>query len=161
MALRTAQTNSAWRTRRAGLRRSSPQTRPSQIFLSSRPAKQTVVNRQKPIRSFSVAIIALSSRSLTCFHARQVAGSYSSTSRALAFMHRNSAATARRVAIASAENRPCLKAFRLPFGAPGDFPPRIRQRPFGIAGDRHGLPFRVRAPHRGLRCIGNCIGLTL
>jgi hypothetical protein len=29
--------------------------------------------------------------------------------------------------------------------------PCIRQRPFGMAGDRHGLPFLVRAPHRGLR----------
>jgi hypothetical protein len=38
----------------------------------------------------------------------------------------------------------------LPFGAPGDIPPCIRQRPFGIAGDRHRLPLLVRAPHRGL-----------
>jgi len=27
-----------------------------------------------------------------------------------------------------------------PFGAPSDAPPCVRQRPFGIAGDRHGLP---------------------
>jgi hypothetical protein len=40
---------------------------------------------------------------------------------------------------------PCLKAFLLAFGAPGDRPPCIRQRPFGIAGDWHGLPLLVRA----------------
>jgi HD-GYP domain-containing protein (c-di-GMP phosphodiesterase class II) len=36
-------------------------------------------------------------------------------------------------------------------------------RSFGIAGDWHGLPLRVRAPHRGLRCIGDllCMGLIL
>jgi hypothetical protein len=45
-----------------------------------------------------------------------------------------------------------LSAFLFPFGAPGDGPPCIRQRPFGIAGDRHGLPFLVRALHRLLRC---------
>jgi hypothetical protein len=52
-------------------------------------------------------------------------------------------------------------AFRLPFGAPGEGPPCIRQRPFGIAGDRHWLPRRVRAPQRGLWCIGKllCMGL--
>jgi len=38
-------------------------------------------------------------------------------------------------------------------GAPGDFPPCIRQRLFFIAGGRHGLPLRVYAPHRGLWCI--------
>ena len=43
----------------------------------------------------------------------------------------------------------------------------MRQRPFGMAGDRHGVRFRVMAPHRGLRCIGNgaavllCVGLFL
>ena len=45
----------------------------------------------------------------------------------------------------------------LPFGAPGDIPPCIRQRPFGIAADRHGLPLLVRAPHRGLWCMGNLL----
>ena len=42
-------------------------------------------------------------------------------------------------------------------------PPCIRQRPFTIVGDRHGLPVRVRAPQRGLRCMGNllCMGLFL
>jgi hypothetical protein len=39
--------------------------------------------------------------------------------------------------------RPCLSAFLLPFGAPGDRPPCIRQRPLGIAGDWHGLLLRV------------------
>ena len=29
------------------------------------------------------------------------------------------------------------------------------RRPFAIAGDRHGIPLLVRAPHRGLRCMGN------
>jgi hypothetical protein len=34
--------------------------------------------------------------------------------------------------------------------APQDFQACIRQRPFGIAGDRQLLPFLVRAPQRGL-----------
>ena len=82
---------------------------------------------------------------------------------ASARISRTSAATSRRRAIASALYRPCFHARRLPFGTPGFCPPCIRQRPFGIAGDRHGLPLRVRAPHRGLRCIGNllCIRLIL
>jgi len=32
-----------------------------------------------------------------------------------------------------------LKAFLLPFGAPVAFPPRIRQRPFGIAAPGTGV----------------------
>jgi hypothetical protein len=40
-----------------------------------------------------------------------------------------------RLAIASAVYRPCLNAFMLPFGAPGDIPPCNRHRPFGIAGE--------------------------
>ena len=54
-------------------------------------------------------------------------------------------------------------ALALPFGAPGDVPPCIRQRPFAIAGERHGGPARVLAPQRGLRCMGNllCTGLFL
>ena len=34
-------------------------------------------------------------------------------------------------------------------------------RPFVIAGDRHGIPLLILAPHRGLRWMGNllCIGL--
>ena len=43
----------------------------------------------------------------------------------------------------------CGTAFVLPIGAPGDAPPCIRQRPFVIAGNRHGIPLLVRAPHRG------------
>ena len=37
----------------------------------------------------------------------------------------------------------------------------MRQSPFGIAGDWHWVWLLVRAPHRGLRCIGNlfCMGL--
>jgi hypothetical protein len=76
-----------------------------------------------------------------------------------ALMVRRSDANSRPRAIASAVYRPCLNAFLLPFGAPGDFPPCIRQRPFGIAADRHWLPLRVRAPHRGLRCMGNLFGI--
>src|SRR5262249_13832929 len=57
--------------------------------------------------------------------------------------------------------RPCFKAFWLPFGAPGDGPPCIRQRPFFIAGDWHGLPRRVRARHRSAWCMGKCMGLFL
>ena len=66
-------------------------------------------------------------------------------------------------AIDRLEGFPCLKAFVLPTGAPGDAPPCIRQRSFVIAGDRHGIPLLVLAPHRGLRCMGNllCIGLFL
>jgi hypothetical protein len=56
---------------------------------------------------------------------------------------------------------PCLSAFLFPFGAPGDGPPCIRQRPFGIAGDWHGLPLRVFAPHRGLDCMSKSMGLSL
>src|SRR5215813_5690811 len=38
-------------------------------------------------------------------------------------------------------------------------PPCILQRRFPrTAGDRHGLPLRVRAPQRSARCMGNCSG---
>jgi hypothetical protein len=56
---------------------------------------------------------------------------------------------------------PCFRAFSFPFGAPGDGPPCIRQRPFGIAGDWHGLPLRVFAPQRGLDCMSKSMGLSL
>jgi hypothetical protein len=46
-----------------------------------------------------------------------------------------------------------FEAFLLPFGAPGEIPPCIRQRPFGIAADRQPLQLLVRAPHRG-ECTG-------
>ena len=78
-------------------------------------------------------------------------------------IERRSATSSRRSAIELAVQRPCLRAVVLPIGAPGDVPPCIRQRPFSIAGDRHDVPFRVLAPQRGLRCIGNllCMGLLL
>ena len=56
---------------------------------------------------------------------------------------------------------PCFSAFLFPFGAPGDGPPCIRQRPFGIAGDWHELPLRVFAPQRGLDCLSKSMGLSL
>jgi hypothetical protein len=59
-------------------------------------------------------------------------------------------ASNRRIAIASAVYSPCFKAFLFPFGAPGDVPPCIRQRPFFIAGDRQDFPLLVFAPQRGL-----------
>jgi hypothetical protein len=49
------------------------------------------------------------------------------------------------------------KAFLFPFGAPGDGLPCIRHRPVGIAGARHEFPLRVRAPQRGVRCMGNLL----
>jgi hypothetical protein len=57
--------------------------------------------------------------------------------------------------------RPCLKAFRLPFGAPGGGPPCVRHLPFSIAGDWHGFPLRVLAPQRHARCTSKSIGLIL
>jgi len=88
---------------------------------------------------------------------------YSPYTLARAFMARIKPEISRRRAMASAVYRPCLSAFLFPFGAPGDIPPCIRHRPFGIAGARHDFRFRVRAPHRGLRCMGNLlrIGLSL
>ena len=38
--------------------------------------------------------------------------------------------------------------FALPLGAPRDAPPCIRHLPFGIAGERHRLPF-LSSPHSG------------
>jgi hypothetical protein len=78
-----------------------------------------------------------------------------------AFAARNWPEILLRCAMASAVYRPCLRAFLLPFGAPGDGPPCIRQRPFGIAGDRHGFPIRVRAPQRGLRCMGDLLPIRV
>src|SRR4051794_33300423 len=82
-------------------------------------------------------------------------------SRVSALPARTNAETERRRAIASAVYRPCLRAFLFPFGAPGDIPPCIRHRPFGIAGDWHEFRLLVRAPHRGLRCIGNLSRIVL
>lgn len=48
-----------------------------------------------------------------------------------------------------AEWRPCFQALRLPPGAPLPLPPCIRHRALPpTAGDRHGVPARVRAPQR-------------
>src|SRR5215468_4499738 len=69
--------------------------------------------------------------------------------------------SSRRRAMASALYHPCFRAFLFPFGAPGDGPPCIRQRPFGIAGDWQGLPLRVFAPQRGLDCMSKSMGLSL
>jgi hypothetical protein len=77
------------------------------------------------------------------------------------FISRTNAANSRRSAIASAVKRPCLKAWLLPFGAPGEAPPCIRQRPFIIAGDWHGVPALVRARQRGLKCMGNLLCMRL
>ena len=41
---------------------------------------------------------------------------------------------------------------------PADPPCILQRRLPHTAGDRHGLPLRVRAPQRGVRCIGNCSG---
>ena len=41
---------------------------------------------------------------------------------------------------------PCIQAFRLPFGAPVEEPPCMRQRPLGMAGDLHAFSVLVRAP---------------
>jgi hypothetical protein len=61
--------------------------------------------------------------------------------------------------VASVRNRlggviAMLETLLLPFGGPGDIPPCIRQRPFGVAGDWQQLPRLVFAPHRGLKCMG-------
>jgi len=53
------------------------------------------------------------------------------------FIIRIRAERCRRPAMPLAVYRPCLRAFLLPLGAPGDPPPCIRQRPFAIAADRH------------------------
>jgi hypothetical protein len=60
-----------------------------------------------------------------------------------------------RSSIISALYRPWIvRAFRIrasPSAVLGPvlLPPCIRQRPFGIAGCRHGCPLRIRAPQRG------------
>jgi len=86
------------------------------------------------------------------------------TSSAAWLIIRISAFRSRRRSMASQVKRPWRQLpLALPFGAPGDFPPCIRHRPFGIAGDRHGLPLLVFAPQRGDRCMGNgfSMGLSL
>src|SRR5262249_30414209 len=88
---------------------------------------------------------------------------YSPDTLARAFIARIKPEISRRRAIASAMYRPYLNSFLFAFGAPVGIPTCIRHRPFGIAGARHDFRFRVRAPHRGLRCMGNLlrIGLSL
>ncbi len=63
----------------------------------------------------------------------------------------------RRSSKASRVESPCLRAFLLPLGAPDpSAPPCIRHRSLPLTvGARHELPFRVRAPHLGQRCMGN------
>jgi len=59
--------------------------------------------------------------------------------------------------MACAVYRPLRRAFWLPTGAPLPLaPPCILHRRFPrTAGDRHGVPLRVRAPHRGAWFIGD------
>src|SRR5262245_40807436 len=61
-----------------------------------------------------------------------------------------------RSASASLVKPPCLSAFLFPLGAPESLaPPCMRHRLFPpTAGALHGVPRRVRAPHRGLASIG-------
>jgi hypothetical protein len=68
----------------------------------------------------------------------------------------SNASIRRRSAIASAVNRPCLRAFRFARGAPDPVaPPCMRQRLLlCIAGARHAPPIRVLAPQRRLARIG-------
>ena len=88
------------------------------------------------------------------------------------FTHRT---ISRRSAIISAERPPWIvRAFLIrsipsAVRGPVDFPPCIRHLPFGIAGDRHGLPILVRAPQRGqdhasirrMRQLGTaCVGFS-
>jgi hypothetical protein len=74
---------------------------------------------------------------------------------------RNRATRWRLADIEVAEYNPCFSAFLFPFGAPGEGPPCILQRPFAIPGDWHGFPLRVRARHFDPRGIGDCTGLFL
>ena len=69
---------------------------------------------------------------------------------------RNRSRSCRRFSRASRVYRPCLRALLLTSGAPDPgAPPCIRQRFLpATAGDRHGLPERVLAPHRALANFG-------
>jgi len=70
---------------------------------------------------------------------------------------------ARRWSIALFVNRPCFRAFWLPFGAPlPAAPPCIRQRLLPTtAGDKQDVPIRVRAPQRRLASIAWVFGRCL
>lgn len=74
---------------------------------------------------------------------------------------RSLANATRRRSTTSADRNPC---FHMPFagpgGAPGEAPPCIRHRPFGIAADRHGVALRVRAPRRRTRLCEPMHGLV-
>lgn len=74
---------------------------------------------------------------------------------------RMSCRKARRSCMTDRVKRPCLRAFWLPMGAPEPLaPPCMRHRFLPrTAGDRHGLPVRVLAPHRGLESIGPVLRL--
>ena len=77
---------------------------------------------------------------------------------------RASACTNATAPLVLADLAPCFQAFRLPLGAPGEVPPCMRQRPLGIAGDRHGFPFRVCAPQAvaGFEWpVFECMGLSV
>jgi hypothetical protein len=71
----------------------------------------------------------------------------------------NNACICFRSAIAPLVNRPCLRAFRFPRGAPDPgAPPCMRQRFLPrTAGERHAPPERVLAPHHGLASIARVL----
>src|SRR5205823_5925907 len=63
---------------------------------------------------------------------------------------RISSRSRRRSALASWEWKPPRQLpLRSPRGAPGDLPPWVLHRPFGMAGPSQIVPRRVLAPHRG------------
>ena len=73
---------------------------------------------------------------------------------------RNNASICLRSAVASPANRPCLRAFWFPLGAPeSNAPPCMRQRCLlRTTGEWHDPPERVFAPQRGLASIGAVSG---
>jgi hypothetical protein len=72
---------------------------------------------------------------------------------------RISAVISRRRSITSIDRRPCRHMpLPLPRGAPGEAPPcRRHRRRFFIAGDRQGVPARVRASQRGQDCANGSV----
>jgi hypothetical protein len=133
---------------------------------SSRPGRR---RRHRPLRAFFSSgerqVPSFIHRARRILRPFRIAQDYSSPSTCSTrpLMSRRSTVRRRLWAMASAEWRPCFKAWLFPLGAPGALPPSIRHRPFAIAGDRHGVPALVRARQRGLRCMGNllCMGLFL
>ena len=69
----------------------------------------------------------------------------------------------RRSSMASRVYIPCFNAFLLPLGAPlPGAPPCMRQRFLPVtAGERHGFPLRVFAPHRWLASMGAVLRLCV